>query len=60
METKGLVLIFGSLALLVMSIIAGAVISGPVGHGLLAVGILGMMAWLIFVFYIASAMNTDI
>jgi len=57
MEIKGLVIIFGALlALLVL----GA-IGLKVGSGLLIiVAALGLLLWFIFVFQIASSMNSDI
>jgi hypothetical protein len=59
MDTKGTIIVFGSLALFIAAIIAGAIIPGW-GRGLLAAGIIGTMAWLVFAFWLARAMNSDI
>lgn len=60
METSALVIIFGSLLALIALIVGGAIVGGPWGHGALALGIIGMIAWIIFGIWLASAMNTDI
>jgi hypothetical protein len=61
MDNRGLFLVFGSLALIIAVIVAGAMLlPGPVGGGLLALGIMSGIVWLIAAFYIASAMNSDI
>lgn len=60
METQGLVIVFGSLLAAIILIVAGAFLGGPWGHEMLAGGIVGCIAWLIFSFWIANAMNSDI
>lgn len=60
METSGIVIIFSSLLVLIALIVGGAIIGGPWGHGALALGIIGLIAWVIFAFWLANAMNTDI
>ena len=60
MDTKGFIIVFGSLAATVAMIFAGAMLKGPIGAGLLVVGIVGCMAWVIAAFYLANAMNSDI
>jgi hypothetical protein len=60
METKGLVIIWGALALFVVLIIVGAILSNPIGHGILAVGVIGIVFWCGSVIWLMNAMNTDI
>lgn len=61
METRGLVIIFGSLGLAIVAIVVGFVLPDSVPAILLRIfGILGVIAWMFFAFYIANAMNTDI
>lgn len=60
METSALVIIFGSLLAFIVMVVGGAIVSGPWGHGALALGIIGIVAWVIFAFWFSNAMNTDI
>lgn len=60
MYPSAYVVIFGSLALFVGSIIVGAVMEGPWGRGMLTVGIIGSVVWVVAAFTLARAMNTDI
>ena len=56
MEPKGLVIIFGSLLITVILIVLGALYS----KWILALGVLALIVWIIFVFNIALAMSSDI
>lgn len=61
MNTQGLLIVFGSVALIVVAIVLGfAMTPAPWAKALLAIGIVAGLAWVCFAFYIASAMNTDI
>lgn len=61
MNTQGLLIIFGSLALVVVAVVFGyAMTPAPWAKALLALGIVGAIAWVGFALWIANAMNTDI
>jgi len=60
MNAFSLFVIFGLLALPVGAIVTGAMLKGGIGAGLVVLGIVGCVAWVVFAFYIASAMNSDI
>lgn len=60
MDARGLIIIFGSLALCAVAIVVGAAVSAPWGRALLAVGILGALAWVCVALWLMNAMNTDI
>lgn len=60
MDTQGLVIVFGSLAVVIGMIVFGAFIGGQWGRTLLAVGVLGVIAWVLGALWLANAMNTDI
>lgn len=61
METRAVVIIFGALAAFIAMIVTGyALQTSPLAIILRIVGIFGCVAWVIFVFWLANAMNTDI
>jgi hypothetical protein len=60
METQGLIIVFGSLLAAIILIVAGAFLGGPWGHAALALGIIGVIAWVIFALWLARALNSDI
>lgn len=60
MNTSASILIFGWLAAAIILIVVGAFVPAPWGGAILALGIIGGIAWLIFAFWLANAMNTDI
>lgn len=60
MNWQGLTIIFDSLALVIGLIVSGIYLHDGLGAILAAVGFFGAVAWIIFAFYISSAMNSDI
>jgi hypothetical protein len=61
MDTRAVVVIFGTLAIFIAMIVAGFVIhTSLLAIILRIVGIVGCVAWVIFAFWLANAMNTDI
>ena len=61
MDTRGQIIVFGSLALFVIAIVVGYCVDDGVTASLLRIfGILGVVAWIAFAFWLANAMNTDI
>lgn len=60
METSALIVIFGSLLAFIALIVGGSIFGGPWGHGALALGIIGVTGWVVFIFWLSNAMNTDI
>lgn len=60
METSGLIIVFGSLLAAIILTVAGAFLGGPLGHALLACGIIGGAIWVCFALWLANAMNSDI
>lgn len=54
------VAVFGSLAAVIGMIVGGIYLGGGWGAVIGSVGIIGAVAWLVAVFHIASALNSDI
>lgn len=53
-------LIFGSLALCVGAVVAGLWLASGYGMVLVVLGVVGCVAWLVGLFSLASALNSDI
>ena len=61
MDARGLIIVFGSLGIAIVAIVVGYCIHDSTAASLLRIfGILGVIAWVFFAFYLANAMNTDI
>lgn len=61
MNTQGLLLVWGTLALAVVAIVLGYAMSPvPWAKALVAVGMLGLAAWVCFIVWLVNAMTTDI
>jgi hypothetical protein len=60
MDSRGLLVVFGSLSICVGAIVGGAMLRGPWGAFLLTAGIVATVVWVIAAFYLANAMNSDI
>lgn len=61
MNTQGLLIVFGSLALVVVAVVLGyAMTPAPWAKTLLALGMVAGLAWVCFALWLANAMNTDI
>ena len=61
MNTQGLLIVWGSLALCVVAIAVGYSFEPALwARALFVIGIMGSLAWICFVLWILNAMNTDI
>ncbi len=61
MNAQGNIIVFGSLALMVIMIVVGVAFrSTPWGGGIMALGFLGLAAWVCFAIWLGIQMNTDI
>lgn len=60
MNWQGLLLIWGGLFAVISLIVGGIYLHDGLGAILAAFGVFGAVAWIIFAFYLAEAMNSDI
>jgi hypothetical protein len=60
METKGLVIIYGSLLIIIAMIACGIYFDGTIAKAVLTLGIVAGIAWILLIFNLAMAMGSDI
>lgn len=60
MDTRGILIVFGSLAAIVAAIVCGARLDNGWGTALLIGGIVAGIAWLVGALQIMAAFNSDI